>query len=91
MRKPLTKLEREVADLINLGLRSPEIARVLEIPARTVDIYRARVLQEMEVGIMPDLPAELPHHSGMAALVARIEDLERKVEELAERLANRAP
>lgn len=43
----LTRRETEVADLILAGLRTPEIARRLDLSQRTVEMHRSRLLRRL--------------------------------------------
>lgn len=58
----LSKREREIAELIARGLTSREIAALLAISSRTVDVHRARVLEKLKCSSSVEL----------AALLARI-------------------
>jgi FixJ family two-component response regulator len=51
----LTTREREVLDRIVAGKHNREIAAELRISARTVEVYRARVMAKMGVERIPDL------------------------------------
>ena len=51
----LTGREREVLDRIVAGKHNREIASELKISARTVEVYRARVMAKMGVDRIPDL------------------------------------
>jgi FixJ family two-component response regulator len=51
----LTAREREVLDRIVAGKHNREIASELNISARTVEVYRARVMAKMGVERIPDL------------------------------------
>ena len=51
----LTGREREVLDRIVAGKHNREIASELQISARTVEVYRARVMAKMGVDRIPDL------------------------------------
>jgi RNA polymerase sigma factor (sigma-70 family) len=45
----LTAREREVLQLIAEGKSSTEIAKVLEISARTVDTHRHNIMEKLEI------------------------------------------
>lgn len=51
----LTGREREILDLIVEGSTSKEVARVLSISPRTVDIHRGHVMEKMRAGNIADL------------------------------------
>jgi two-component system response regulator FixJ len=51
----LTKRERDVFELLAIGEGNKAIALRLGISARTVEIYRARVMQKLEAKNLPDL------------------------------------
>lgn len=51
----LTPRERQVMDLVVAGKASKEIALVLGISKKTVDVHRARVMQKLEAGSIPQL------------------------------------
>ncbi|HET9147460.1 MAG TPA: response regulator [Acetobacteraceae bacterium] len=51
----LTPREREVMELVAAGRSSKEIARILGASPRTIDVHRARVLQKLQAGNLPDL------------------------------------
>jgi len=51
----LTPREHEVMDIMVLGLSNKLIATKLGISPRTVEIYRARVMDKMEVKSLPEL------------------------------------
>jgi len=53
--KQLTKREREVLDLIIMGKLNKQIADVLEISIKTVEVHRARVMEKMDVTTMASL------------------------------------
>jgi two-component system response regulator DctR len=55
----LSRREREVADLIARGLTSREIAALLAISPRTVDVHRARVLDKLRCASSVELAALL--------------------------------
>ena len=51
----LTPRERQVFDLVVAGRHNREIAVELRISARTVEVYKARVMQKLQVERLPDL------------------------------------
>ena len=53
--RQLTGRELEVMHLVTEGLSNKEIARQLEISPRTVEKYRARVMEKMHAGSIADL------------------------------------
>ena len=57
--KRLTPRERQVAGLLAAGKRSKEIATELGIGVRTVEGYRARLLEKMQVSTTAELTAVL--------------------------------
>ncbi len=63
----LTPREQEVMQLVTDGLSNKDIARKLEISPRTVEKYRARVMEKMQAASIADLcqmMAALPGSSG---------------------------
>ncbi|MEZ4770748.1 MAG: response regulator transcription factor [Caldilineales bacterium] len=57
-RSPLERLsrrEREVLQLVVEGRSSAEIGEMLSLSPRTVDTYRSRLMQKLEIGDMPSL------------------------------------
>lgn len=54
-RQCLTEREREVMDLVVKGRSNKEIARLLGISPRTVDIHRGQVMGKMKAESLPDL------------------------------------
>jgi DNA-binding CsgD family transcriptional regulator len=44
--QPLTRREREVFSLMSEGKTSKEIARILDLSYRTVEVYRAKLLKK---------------------------------------------
>ena len=58
----LTRREREVAILTCRGLTSKEIGRELDLSYRTVEVYRARLLEKFQARKLAELVAKL---SGM--------------------------
>lgn len=55
----LTTRERQVATMLAEGLTSKEIARALEISPRTVEVYRARLLDKFAARNSLELVAQL--------------------------------
>ena len=51
----LTPREREVLDLVVAGRHNREIAAELGISARTVEVYKARLMEKLRVDRLPDL------------------------------------
>lgn len=51
----LTAREREVVDLATTGLHNREIAAELGISSRTVEVYKARAMDKLDVKRLPDL------------------------------------
>ncbi len=51
----LTPREKEVMRHVVAGLSNKEIARLLAISHRTVDVHRARIMEKMEAKSLPDL------------------------------------
>jgi RNA polymerase sigma factor (sigma-70 family) len=51
----LTPREREVLAMIVEGRHNREIAQVLGISPRTVEVYKARVMDKLDVERLPDL------------------------------------
>lgn len=51
----LTEREREVLNLVVEGQTNKEVARVLDISPRTVDIHRAHVMEKMHAKTLADL------------------------------------
>jgi FixJ family two-component response regulator len=51
----LTAREKDVCELIASGLSTKEIARVLDISPRTVDVHRAKILAKVGVSNSPQL------------------------------------
>ena len=51
----LTPRERDVADLLAAGLANKAIASKLGASPRTIEVHRARVLEKLEVGSLPEL------------------------------------
>lgn len=54
-RERLTPREAEVMELMVTGKLSKQIADVLDVSPRTVEIHRARVMEKMEAGSLADL------------------------------------
>jgi RNA polymerase sigma factor (sigma-70 family) len=51
----LTPREREVLDLVAAGRHNREIAGALGISPRTVEVYKARMMEKLQVRRLPDL------------------------------------
>lgn len=51
----LTAREREVLDMVVEGRHNREIAQALAISPRTVEVYRARMMEKLQVRRLPDL------------------------------------
>lgn len=51
----LTPREREVMELVVRGRHNREIAELLSISARTVEVHKARMMTKLRVGGVPDL------------------------------------
>ena len=51
----LTAREREVLDLVAAGRHNREIAAALAISPRTVEVYKARMMEKLQVRRLPDL------------------------------------
>lgn len=51
----LTAREREVLDLVAAGRHNREIAGALGISPRTVEVYKARMMEKLQVRRLPDL------------------------------------
>ncbi len=51
----LTPREREVLDLVVAGRHNREIAAELGISSRTVEVYKARLIEKLRVDRLPDL------------------------------------
>lgn len=51
----LTAREREVLDMVVEGHHNREIAAALAISPRTVEVYRARMMEKLQVRRLPDL------------------------------------
>jgi RNA polymerase sigma factor (sigma-70 family) len=51
----LTAREREVLDMVVEGRHNREIAEALAISPRTVEVYRARMMEKLRVRRLPDL------------------------------------
>ena len=58
-RARLTDRQREVFDLLMLGLQTKEVARRLELSHRTVEVHRANILERLQVGSFSQLLREL--------------------------------
>jgi protein AroM len=59
----LTKRERQVFDHVLKGLANKEIARILEISHRTVEIHRSRMLAKMGVSSSTELMRLIVHNA----------------------------
>lgn len=55
MLEALTPREREVMELVVRGRHNREIAELLGISARTVEVHKARMMSKLRVGGVPDL------------------------------------
>jgi len=53
--KRLTPREREVLDHVLAGRQNREIAALLHISPRTVEVYKARIMDKLDVDRLPDL------------------------------------
>jgi RNA polymerase sigma factor (sigma-70 family) len=51
----LTSRERQVLDLVASGRHNREVATQLEISPRTVEVYKARLMEKLRVRRLPDL------------------------------------
>ena len=51
----LTAREREVMEKVTLGEPNREIARQLDISPRTVEVYKARMMEKMQAHSLPEL------------------------------------
>lgn len=51
----LTPRERQVLDLVAAGRHNREVAAQLEISPRTVEVYKARLMEKLRVRRLPDL------------------------------------
>lgn len=51
----LTPREREVMDLVMIGHHNRDIADLLGISVRTVEVYKARMMSKLKVGSIPEL------------------------------------
>ena len=51
----LTPREHEVMELVIAGRHNREIAALLRISARTVEVHKARIMQKLQVASIPDL------------------------------------
>ena len=51
----LTPRERQVFDLVVAGRHNREIAATLDISPRTVEVYKARMMDKLQVDRLPDL------------------------------------
>ena len=55
----LSEREQQLLQMLALGRRLPEIAQQLDLPAKTVSVYRARLLEKMKLSSN----AELAHYA----------------------------
>lgn len=53
--RTLTSKERELAGLVVKGLMNREIAQVMNIAVRTVEVHRARVMEKMQAANLAEL------------------------------------
>lgn len=51
----LTPREREVLDLVVQGRHNREIAEALGISPRTIEVYKARIMDKLQIDRLPDL------------------------------------
>ncbi|MEI6414980.1 MAG: response regulator [Pseudomonadota bacterium] len=51
----LTPRERQVLEQVLAGLRNQEIAQHLQISPRTVEVFKARMMEKMQARTLPDL------------------------------------
>ena len=51
----LSRREREVMELLITGMVSKEIASILGISSKTVDVHRAHILEKMQAGSIVEL------------------------------------
>ena len=51
----LTKREKEVMDLVTIGMLNRDIAKQLEISIKTVEVHRSNVMEKMAVSSVADL------------------------------------
>jgi DNA-binding NarL/FixJ family response regulator len=65
--KLLSPREREIFQLVVEGKSSPEIAEVLFISPKTVDTYRSRLMQKLNISDLPSLVKFAIRH-GLASL-----------------------
>lgn len=63
-RATLTPREREVMDLVVTGKTNKEIARVLDVSPRTVEVHRFRVMDKMEAPSLAALVGMALGHGG---------------------------
>ena len=59
VRIELTPREREIAALLIEGLTSKHVGKRLAISPRTVDVYRARLMQKYGASTTPELVQKL--------------------------------
>jgi two-component system response regulator FixJ len=62
----LTAREREVLDMVVEGRHNREIAEALAISARTVEVYRARMMEKLQTRRLPDLVRLVFRHQARA-------------------------
>jgi DNA-binding NarL/FixJ family response regulator len=65
--KSLSKREREILQLVVEGHSSSDIAEILHISSKTVDTYRSRLMQKLNIGGVPQLVKFAIQH-GITAL-----------------------
>ena len=63
----LTRRERQVLDLVALGLLNKQVAHELSISEGTVKVYRANVMHKMEANSLPEL-VRMTQQLGLGAL-----------------------
>lgn len=51
----LTPREHEVMDMVTLGKSNKEIARILDVSAKTVEAHRAKVMEKMQANSLAEL------------------------------------
>jgi two-component system, LuxR family, response regulator FixJ len=71
--KQLTGRETEVMQLVTAGFSNKDIARQLEISPRTVEKYRARVMEKMHADSIADLCQMVATSSGSGITVPIVE------------------
>ncbi|WP_173088980.1 helix-turn-helix transcriptional regulator [Devosia sp. 1635] len=85
MRDELSGRERQVAELTAQGLTCAEAGEVLGLSGRTVEVYRAHAMIKLKARNAAHLAALLNMET-LAALTARIDNLERQVDQLMVRI-----